>query len=120
MAVYKKWDIVMAEFGEEYDTCMMQGYRPAIVFSRDDYNTNAPIVFLVPLTRQLKNIDRDYHVFIDKADCEGYKSSGMALIEQMRPMDKIFIRRRVGMVTDRRLMDKLEEGILSFLGVNLS
>lgn len=115
---YKKWDIVMAEFGENYDTCMMQGYRPAIVVSSEEYNLHAPIVFLIPLSKQLKGIDRDYHVFVDKDDCAGYNASGIALIEQMRPMDKIFLNRRIGEVMDERLKFKIEFAILAFLKLN--
>ena len=114
----KRWDIVMAEFGQDYDeTNLMQGYRPAIVFSRDRYNLFSPVIFLVPLTKQLKGIDRDYHVFVDKRDCIGYAGSGMALVEQMRPVDRTFVKRRIGEVSEQRLRDKLEEAAVRFLGM---
>ena len=76
---YEKWDIVMVEFGQEYDCCLIRGYRPAIVYSDSEYNEHSPIMQVIPLTRKLKGVDRDYHVFLDKKDCIGYESSGIAL-----------------------------------------
>lgn len=114
---YSRWDIVMAEFGQDYDCCVIRGYRPAVVFSLDAYNESSPIMILIPLTKRLKGVDRDYHVFVDKNECEGYDSSGIALIEQMRPMDRRFINRKIGEIVDVHMHRKIKGAVLEFLGL---
>lgn len=113
---YEKWDIVMVEFGQEYDCCLIRGYRPAIVYSDTEYNEHSPIMHVIPLTRKLKGVDRDYHVFLDKNDCIGYESSGVALIEQIRPVDRKFMKRKVGEVDDFRAIDKIDAAVEEFFG----
>jgi mRNA-degrading endonuclease toxin of MazEF toxin-antitoxin module len=113
---YNKWDIVMAEFGQDYDCCLIRGYRPAIVYSGSEYNEHSPIMQVIPLTRKLKGVDRDYHVFLDKNDCIGYESSGIALIEQIRPVDRKYVNRKVGEVDDFRAIDKIDEAVAEFFG----
>lgn len=113
---YDKWDIVMVEFGQEYDCCLIRGYRPAIVYSDTEYNEHSPIMQVIPLTRKLKGVDRDYHVFLDKNDCIGYESSGIALVEQIRPIDRKYVNRKVGEVDDFRAIDKIDEAVAEFFG----
>ena len=112
---YNKWDIVMLELGQEYDSCVTRGYRPGIVLSSDDYNKAAPIMIVIPLTKKLKGIDKTYHVFVDKEDCVGYSASGTALVEQLRPVDRRFVNRRIGKVTDSRLRRKIVDAVKGFL-----
>lgn len=114
---YEKWDIVMVEFGQEYDCCLIRDYRPAIVYSDTEYNRHSPIMHVIPLTKRLKGVDRDYHVFVDKNECKGYDSSGIALIEQMRPMDRRFVNRKIGEVVDVHMHAKIEGAVIEFLGL---
>lgn len=113
---YEKRDIVMAEFGQEYDCCQIRGYRPAIVYSDTEYNEHSPIMHVIPLTKKLKGVDRDYHVFLDKNDCIGYQSSGIVLIEQIRPIDRKFVNRKVGEVDDFHAIDKIDDAVAEFFG----
>lgn len=113
---YEKWDIVMVEFGQEYDCCLIRDYRPAIVYSDTEYNRHSPIMHVIPLTKRLKGVDRDYHVFVDKNDCIGYQSSGVALIEQIRPIDRKYVKRKVGEVDDFRAIDKIDAAVAEFFG----
>lgn len=115
---YKKWDIVMAEFGQDYDCCLIRGYRPAIVYSDSEYNERSPIMQVIPLTRKLKGVDRDYHVFLDKNDCIGYESSGIALVEQIRPVDRKQVNRKVGEVDDFRAIVKIDNAVAEFFGID--
>lgn len=115
---YNRWDIVMTEFGQDFNGCVIRGYRPAVVFSLDTYNASSPIMMLIPLTKQLKGVDRDYHVFVDKNDCEGYDASGIALIEQMRPIDRRFVNRKIGEIIDARMHRKIEDAVQEFLGLH--
>ena len=71
---------------------------------------------IIPLTRQFKGVDRDYHVFLDKNDCIGYESSGVALVEQIRPVDRIYVKRKVGEVDDFRAIDKINTAVAEFFG----
>jgi mRNA-degrading endonuclease toxin of MazEF toxin-antitoxin module len=115
---YNKWDIVMVEFGQVTDCCLIRGYRPAIVYSGSEYNQHSPIMQVIPLTRKLKGVDKDYHVFLDKNDCIGYESSGVALIEQIRPVDRKYVNRKVGEVDDFRAVHKIEDAVSAFFGTD--
>ena len=114
---YERMDIVLVDFGEDYGKCVMGNFRPAIVISRTSYNMSSPVMQVMPMTKQLKAVDKEYHVFVDRNDCEGFEASGMCLVEQMATVDRRQVRRKIAMVTAPRLIEKIDSAILCHLGL---
>ena len=114
---YERMDIVLADFGEEYENCVVGDFRPAIVISKTSYNMFSPVMQVIPLTKQLKAVDKEYHVFVDRNDCDGFEASGMCLVEQMATIDRRQVRRKKAHITAPGLMSKIESAVRFHLGL---
>lgn len=114
---YYNWmDIVLVDFGQDYSNCVVRDYRPAIVISNTEYNRHSPVMQVIPLTKQLKAIDMDYHVFLDRNDCEGFEESGMCLLEQITTVDRRQVRRKIASVKMDDVKLKIEVELMRHLG----
>lgn len=116
-AWYEFMDIVLVDFGEIEDDCLIHKARPAIVVSSSKYNINSPVMQVIPMTKKFKNLDSYYHVFVDSEDCENLNASGMAMIEQLTTVDRAHIVHYIGCVVDSRLIAKIQAGIVEQLGL---
>jgi len=117
MPYYHRYDIVLVDFGNDYEHCLTCETRPAIVISPTDYSSKSPILLTIPMTKHFKFIDMECHLFIDKCDCAGLTDSGMALGEQIRCVDRTQVKRKIGMITDDRLMEKLDKALAAAVGI---
>ncbi|NMC58611.1 MAG: type II toxin-antitoxin system PemK/MazF family toxin [Candidatus Methanofastidiosa archaeon] len=117
MPYYNRYDIVLADFGNDYEHCLTCEIRPAIVISPTEYCARSPILLTIPMTKHFKFIDMECHLFIDKEDCEGLTDSGMALGEQIRCIDRTQVKRKIGMITDERLIEKLDKALAAAVGI---
>ena len=114
---YYNWmDIVLVDFGQDYSNCVVGDYRQAIVISNTEYNRHSPVMQVIPLTKQLKAIDMDYHVFLDRNDCEGFEESGMCLLEQITTVDRRQVRRKIASVKIDSMKLKIEIELMRHLG----
>lgn len=114
---YERMDIVLVDLGEDFDSCVIGDFRPAIVISKTSYNKISPVMQVLPLTKKLKAIDKDYHVFIDCMDCKNFEASGVCMIEQITTVDRQQVRRKIAEVTEPRLITKLESAMVQHLGI---
>lgn len=114
---YERMDIVLVDLGEDFDSCVIGDFRPAIVISKTSYNKTSPVMQVLPLTKKLKAIDKDYHVFIDRMDCKDFEASGVCMIEQITTVDRQQVRRKIAEVTEPRLIAKLEAAMVQHLGI---
>ena len=114
---YERMDIVLVDFGDGYGNCVVGDFRPAVVISKTDYNMHSPVMQVIPLTRQLKAVDKEYHVFVDRNDCDGYEDSGMCMVEQVATVDRRQVRRKIAKVTDAGLVEKIDTALRLHLGL---
>lgn len=112
-----RMDIIFVNFGLIENDCLIHKSRPAIVISTTEYNKQSPVMQVIPMSKQLKGLDKKYHVFVDHTDCEKLWESGMAMIEQMQTIDRAQISHPIGRVTDSRLIEKLETAVCYQLGM---
>ena len=114
---YERMDIVLVDLGEDFESCVIGDFRPAIVISKTSYNKTSPVMQVLPLTKRLKAIDKDYHVFIDRMDCKDFAASGVCMIEQITTVDRQQVRRKIAEVTEPRLIAKIDAAILEHLDI---
>lgn len=112
---YKSGDIVLVDLSAIKDDCRVSKVRVAIVKSRSEYNSAAPVMQIIPMSKKLKKMDASYHVYIDKEDCEHLKSSGVALIEQMTTIDRTKVVHYIGRIKEPSLIKKLNNAIINQL-----
>lgn len=110
-------DIVLADFGEIQEDCLIHKVRPAIVVSSSRYNENSPVMQLIPMSKKFKNMDAYYHIYIDKDDCDGLNNSGVAMVEQITTVDRAHVVHYIGCIEDDRLISKIQQAIVAQLGL---
>jgi len=113
----KRGDIVLLDFGNDISHCKIIGSRPAIVLSGTEFNMTSPIITVIPMTKNFRMIDNPEHVFVDREDCEGLRESGMAMCEQMCSADRSQVIKKIGVITDDRLMDKINNAAKRQIGI---
>ena len=114
---YERLDIVLVDFGLDYESSVIGDFRPAIVISNTNYNRYSPVMQVLPLTKKLKSVDKPYHIFVDRLDCEGFHASGVCLVEQITTVDRKQVRRKIARVVDGGLAAKIEAAILNQLDI---
>jgi len=111
-ASYERMDIVLVDFGLDFERSTIGDFRPTIVISNTEYNRHSPVMQVLPLTKKLKYVDKPYHVFVDCLDCEDFTASGVCLVEQLTTIDRKQVRRKIARVTDKGLLVKIERAII--------
>lgn len=113
----KRGEIVLADLGDNQKYCKIIGSRPVIVISSSKFNVTSPLITVIPITRTLRTVDAPEHIFIDKDDCINLKISGIILCEQMCSIDRTQVIKKMGAVTDARLMEKINLAAKRQIGV---
>ena len=116
---YERMDIVLEDFGKDYERSTVGDFRPAIVISNTEYNRHSPVMQVLPMTKRLKAVDKPYHVFVDCMDCDEFYASGVCLVEQIATVDRKQVKRKIAKVMDAGLIAKIEKTILHQLDISL-
>jgi EamA domain-containing membrane protein RarD len=77
-------------------------------------------IFLIKwlvLFLDMKYVDYEYNVFIDKMDCDGLKDSGMCMCNQFRSVDRKYVIDKLGYVVDARLKEKIDLAVAKASGI---
>ena len=85
-------DIVLVRFDPAYGH-EQAGTRPGLVVSKDDYNQNASVVVVCPITRN----DRPWPFKLPLPD--RHRNEGFVLTDQLKSVDRRRIARRLGTVS---------------------
>ena len=73
------------------------GYRPVLIVQNNTGNRYSPTTQIVPITTQVKKTTLPIHVSISK--CCGLETDSIALIEQLRTIDKSRLGEYVGEIS---------------------
>ena len=73
-------DIWYADLGDQNGTCETKGIRPVLIISNDISNRCAPVVTVLPMTKEVKRLDLVAHVVEGKS---------MIMAEQITVIDHI-------------------------------
>ena len=90
------------------------GYRPVLVVQNDVGNKYAPTTLIAPLTSKIKR-NMPTHVFIEAGD-GGLRSDSLALLEQVRVVDKNRLKDYVGNL-DSDKMTEIDMALLVSFGI---
>ena len=110
---YRRGDVFTADLGSGIGS-EQQGVRPVIVIQNDVGNQHSPTVIVAPMTTQgRKKHELPTHCFFDKV--EGLNEPSMAILEQIRTIDKKRLSKKLGRLTDSQ-MEEINQGLLISLG----
>ena len=99
---YKRFDIVMVDFGAN-TIGSEQGYtRPALIVQNNQGNSFSSCTIVIPFTHVLKGLHIPTHTLIRKTKENGLKSDSMLLGEQIRVVSEQRIIEKIGKITDKK------------------
>jgi len=102
---FRKYDVVYGNLTEQ-DGSIQSGNRPCVIIQNDLGNTYSPTLLVIPLTKQIKNLNQPTHILIKRDSDNGLKSDSMALAEQITTISKATAR-KIGEIKDRRLQKEI-------------
>ena len=91
----KRVEIWLANLPAVENSHIQYGCRPVVIVSNDAANANSPVVTVGPLTSQRHKVHLPTHVYLDG---QGLKGASIALCEQIMPLDKHCLLRRLGII----------------------
>lgn len=93
------------------------GIRPVLIIQNDIGNLHSPTVIVAAITSRMKKPRLPTHVFITK-DESGLERDSVILAEQVRTLEKIRLKRKLGQV-DAQIMEKVDQALAVSLGTSL-
>ena len=114
MEQIKRGEIYYAELspvvGSEQD-----GNRPVIILQNDKGNKHSTTTIVAAITSELDKPNLPTHVI---STAVGMKKKSMALLEQIRTIDKARLGRYVGKV-DKDTMGRIDHAVITSLGIKI-
>lgn len=92
------------------------GLRPALVVQNELGNKFAPTTIVCPLTSKTKN-NISTHLTLTPEDC-GIQKPSTVLFEQIRVIDKTRAKKKLGEVTNKEIIQEINNKILLSLGMS--
>ena len=102
-------DIFFAECRAAKDSCATKGYRPVIVIRALE---NSTLLHVIPLTTSNKRRISQLHIPVTG---HGLKHPSIALIEQLRLIDKSLLGKYIGTLSGTPEMEHILKHIVRFL-----
>ena len=93
----KRFEIWLADLPKLDNSHIQCGSRPVVIVSNDAANANSTVITVVLLTSQRHKLAMPTHVCLRN---QGLERDSIALCEQVMPVDKRRLTRRIGSVYD--------------------
>ena len=90
------------------------GVRPVLIIQNDIGNKYSPTVIACAVTSRLTKAKLPTHIELS-AEKYGLKKSSVALLEQLRTLDKMRLKERIGKLEDKK-MEEVDKALLISLG----
>ena len=90
------------------------GVRPVLIVQNDMGNRHSPTVIAAAITSQMNKAKLPTHIELS-AEKYGLKKASVALLEQLRTLDKMRLKERIGKLEDEK-MDEVDRALLISLG----
>lgn len=99
---YKRFDVVMVDFGENI-IGSEQGYtRPALIIQNNQGNSFSSCTIVIPFTHIVKGLHIPTHALIKKNKENGLKTDSVLLGEQIRVISEERIIKKIGSITNEK------------------
>ena len=97
---FKRYDVVLVNFGENTIDSEQAGTRPAVIIQNDTGNYYSKTTIVMPLSSKSKNPKQPAHTLIKKGRDKGLTKDSMLLGECMRQVSEKRIQKYLGKITD--------------------
>lgn len=106
---YKKYDVVLVDFGNNYIDGEQGGIRPAVIVQNDIGNAYSTTTIVMPITSKIKKVNQPTHTLLKKNDNNGLSEDSMVLGECMRQISKKRIVKYIGTVEDKIFKENIKK-----------
>ena len=106
---YKKFDVVLVDFGSNTVGSEQGGIRPVLIIQNDTGNKHRPTVICAAITSRQNKAKLPTHIELRAAQYNIEKNS-VILLEQLRTIDKKRLKDRVCHLDDR-MMDQVNHAL---------
>lgn len=114
----KRGDIYYVDFGNQKNSHIQQGLRPAIVVSNNKANDHSHLVTVLPLTKQVqKKKHLPTHVYLPKKVFKGLKWSSLVLAEQVLTVDKFQLKNKVMTIREEAWLMRIDKALKMQVGL---
>lgn len=96
---YKRFDVVLVDFGQVEFKGEQGGKRPAIILQNDVGNYFGVTTLVAPLTSKLKHIKQPTHLLFKRDEEKGLKVDSMVLGECLRQVSEQRIIKKIGHIS---------------------
>ena len=86
------------------------GIRPVVIIQKDMGNKYSPTVIAAAITSQLGKTKLPTHIEIESQNL-GLKTDSVILTEQIRTLDKVRLKEKIGHIEDEELMQKINNAL---------
>lgn len=105
---YKKYDIVMVDFGENSIGSEQKRIRPALIVQNDKGNFFSSCTIVIPLSHVKKGLHIPTHTLIKKDEINGLKVDSVLIGEQIRVISEQRIISKLGCIENQDIIDKIQ------------
>ena len=97
---FRRFDVILVDFGEDVIGSEQGGIRPAIIVQNDKGNFFGSTAIVMPLTKHIKNLHQPTHALIEKGRGTGLDVNSMAMAECMRQVSEQRFIKYLGKIAD--------------------
>lgn len=96
---YKRFDVVLVDFGQVEFAGEQGGKRPAVILQNDTGNYFSSTTLVVPLTSKIKHVNQPTHLLFKRNEEKGLKVDSMVLGECLRQVSEQRIIKKLGYIS---------------------
>lgn len=113
---YKRYDVVLVDFGKEFMDSEQSGIRPAIIIQNDTGNFFSKSTIVLPVTTKQKNLNQPTHTLLKRGRSKGLVEDSMVLGECIRQVSEKRIISFLGKITDEKEKREIKRVYLANFG----
>lgn len=113
---YKRYDVVLVDFGKEFMDSEQSGVRPAIIIQNDTGNFFSKSTIVLPVTTKHKNLNQPTHTLLKRGRSKGLVEDSMVLGECVRQVSEKRIINFLGKITDKNEQQEIKRVYLANFG----
>lgn len=98
---YKRFDIVLVDFGKDIVGSEQGHTRPALIIQNDQGNIHSSCTIVLPFSTQIKKINQPTHTLIKSGKNKGLAKDSVLLGECVRQISEKRIIQYLGRITDK-------------------
>lgn len=110
----RRGELYLADLNQQVGS-EQSGLRPVIIVQNENGNNHSPTTIICPITSRDKT-EIATHVTITPNDCDIIKES-IILCEQIRVIDKTRLKRKLGQVSNKKIIEEVNKKLMISIGV---